>query len=410
MAARRSDTPGERLLGLLAQRLAPRVLSASSGDDPCLRVALRPGALEAGELAALQAAASSADPTAAPAPRHPAERVFVLRLAALEELGPTWPSIGLLLEAARGYLRPPAPPRLAGVLNITPDSFSDGGRYLEPSAAVERALALVAEGADLIDVGGESTRPGAQPVPASEERARVVPLIAALAQRTDVPISVDTTKADVAQAALDAGATIVNDVSGARFDPRMLALVARRGCGCVLMHMLGTPRDMQRDPRYEEVVGDVLESLRARAAAAVEAGVVPDRLWIDPGIGFGKTLDHNLELLRRLSELRSLGLPLYVGVSRKSFIGLLNAAAGRGGEAPQARLGGTAAALAACVWGGAEVLRVHDVAVAGEAARVAWALRDPSRWGPAEPSPAAWQPGAPAVTIADPARERRTTA
>jgi hypothetical protein len=200
------------------------------------------------------------------------EHVVQLQRTVLEQLADAqMPAARLLLGALEAFLRPPEPPRLAGVLNVTPDSFSDGGRYLDPQAAVERGLTLVDEGADLIDVGGESTRPGARAVPAAEERQRVVPVIAALAERTRVPLSVDTTKAAVAEAALDAGATLVNDVSAGRFDPLMLALVADRGCDLVLMHMLGTPRDMQRDPRYGEVVADVLEDLRGRRRRSRQA-------------------------------------------------------------------------------------------------------------------------------------------
>jgi dihydropteroate synthase len=375
MPARPTDALARRLLGERARALAPRVLQARRGPEARLRVAVRLEALAPQARSALAAAARAAERVPWDRPRHPAEGGLLVRRAALEQLAARLPDAALLLDAVQAALQPPRPPRLAGVVNVTPDSFSDGGRFLAPEAAVDHALALVEQGADQLDVGGESTRPGAQPVPAGEERARVVPVLAALAARTTVPLSVDTTKASVAEAALDAGATIVNDVSGGRADPAMLALAARRGCGLVLMHMRGTPRDMQRDPRYDEVVGDVLEELRERAAAAAAAGVDPARLWVDPGIGFGKTLEHNLALLRRLGELRSLGLPLYVGVSRKSFIGRINAAAGRGGEAAGERLGGTAAAVTACVLAGAELLRVHDVAACGEAARVAWALR-----------------------------------
>jgi len=270
-------------------------------------------------------------------------------------------------------------PGLEGSLGKKANDLDPGGATSDMDAQIlafmETAnIRLAAEGAEWIDIGGESTRPGAVAVPASEERRRVVPVVAALAARSSLTLSIDTTKAEVAEAALDAGATVVNDVSAGLADAAMLPLVARRGCGYVLMHMRGTPGDMQRDPRYDEVVADVVEFLRSRAAEALAAGVELPRLLVDPGIGFGKTLEHNLELLRRLQEVRSLGLPIFVGVSRKSFIARLNAAAGRGGEAPQARLGGSAAAVAACVRAGAEVLRVHDVAVMAEAARVAWAL------------------------------------
>jgi dihydropteroate synthase len=267
--------------------------------------------------------------------------------------------------------------RILGVLNVTPDSFShgppaQGAAWRDPGRALERAARMVAEGADLLDVGGESTRPGAEPIPAAEELARVVPVVAALSRALDVPISVDTTKSAVARAALDAGASIVNDISAGRFDAHMLPLVAERRAGYVAMHMQGTPRDMQRAPRYADVVDEVREFLRERSAAAIAAGVDRSKLWIDPGIGFGKTLEHNLALLCRLGELRPLGLPIVLGVSRKSFVTKIT-----GHETPPAeRIGGTAAALTVGVLGGAEILRVHDVAIMREAALVAAALRD----------------------------------
>jgi dihydropteroate synthase len=277
-----------------------------------------------------------------------------------------WP----LGEACFNRRSPVAAPRFLGVVNVTPDSFSDGGAHLDPSRAVEHALALVAEGADLLDVGGESTRPRAEPVAVDEELRRVVPVIAALARHTRVPISVDTTKSAVARAALDAGATIVNDVSAGRFDPAMFAVVAERRAGYVAMHMQGDPRTMQVAPHYEDVVADVTDFLRERCFRALDAGVPRAGLWIDPGIGFGKTAAHNLELLRRLGELRSLGLPILLGVSRKSFIPAVSGI----DHAPAQRLGGTAAAIALGVAHGAEIVRVHDVAVMREAALVARAI------------------------------------
>ncbi len=361
------------LCGGLALSLAPRVIAVGPGPDGRVRAALRPVGLAPDEREAL-AAAAVGPVGAAPGRRDPAERELVFERSGLERLAPEWPAAALLSRAVRAWARRPSSVRIAGVLNVTPDSFSDGGRWLDPARAVEHALELVAEGADLVDVGGESTRPGAAPVPADEELRRVLPVIEALAPRLSVPLCVDTSKAEVAAAALDAGATQVNDVSAGRADPRMLPLVAEHGCDYVLMHMLQSPLSMQHDPCYEEVVTDVLAFLRERAAAALSSGIVPERLMIDPGIGFGKTLEHNLELLRRLCELRSLGAPLFVGVSRKAFIGRINAAAGRAGEAPAERIGGSAAAVAACVQGGAAMLRVHDVAVMAEAARVAQAL------------------------------------
>lgn|GEM_PF-137786 len=244
---------------------------------------------------------------------------------------------------------------IMGIVNVTPDSFSDGGRFFDAAAAVEHGLALVEEGADLLDVGGESTRPGADPVDARDEAARVVPVIEALAAKTGVPISVDTTKASVAAAALDAGASIVNDVSAGRADPEMFSLVADRRVPIVLMHMLGDPRTMQRDPTYRDVVGEVYGFLADRADAAVAAGVDPARILIDPGFGFGKTREHNLVLLRRLREFRCLGYPVLAGTSRKSFIGqTLDVGVDE-------RTEGTAATVAMAVVAGAAVIRVHDV-------------------------------------------------
>jgi dihydropteroate synthase len=255
-----------------------------------------------------------------------------------------------------------------GIVNVTPDSFSDGGRWLAPEAAVEHGLALAAQGADLLDVGGESTRPGAAPVDAAEETARVVPMIRRLAAETDVPVSVDTSKAAVFEAAAGAGASMLNDVSALEGDERMAAAAAAAGVAVVLMHMRGTPRSMQRDPWYADVVTEVAEYLAGRCRAAEAAGIAPESVLVDPGIGFGKTLAHNLELLGRLRELRGLGRPILVGTSRKSFLGsLLDADAG-------ARAWGTAASVAAAVAAGASVVRVHDVAEMTEVACVADAV------------------------------------
>lgn len=251
-----------------------------------------------------------------------------------------------------------------GVLNVTPDSFSDGGRFFEREAAVEQGLRLAAAGADIIDVGGESTRPFAEPVPAEEEIRRVVPVIAALAEKVRIPISIDTTKRRVAEKALAAGAAIVNDISGLRFDPGLADLAARFGVPLVVMHMQGEPRTMQVDPQYGDLIGDVAAALRASAAAAEREGL-PRRLLIaDPGIGFGKTAAHNLELIRRLPELARLDLPLLVGPSRKAFIRRL-VKPDSDGDIPPDRPAvetGTQAAVAAAVMGGAHIVRVHDVA------------------------------------------------
>jgi dihydropteroate synthase len=257
--------------------------------------------------------------------------------------------------------------KLMGVVNVTPDSFSDGGLYLDPARAIEHGQELEAAGAEILDVGGESTRPGAEEVGLEEELRRVEPVVAGLAGE-EAAISVDTSKAAVAAAALDAGAEIVNDVTALRGDPEMAGLCADRGATMVLMHMLGTPRTMQRDPVYEDVVEDVRAFLSERIEVAVAAGIAEERIWVDPGIGFGKTAAHNLELLRRLAELRELGRPLVVGTSRKSFIGRVD-----GSDAGE-RLGGTIASSVLAAAEGAEVLRVHDVAELAQAMAVATAV------------------------------------
>jgi dihydropteroate synthase len=258
-------------------------------------------------------------------------------------------------------------PTLMGVVNVTPDSFSDGGLYLDPEAAVEHGRELVAAGAEILDVGGESTRPGAEVVDEEEELRRVVPVIRGLSD-CGCELSVDTSKAQVAAAALDAGATIVNDVTALRGDPRMAPLCAERGATVVLMHMLGEPRTMQDDPRYGDVVAEVKDFLAERLESAVAAGIAEERVWLDPGIGFGKTAAHNMELLRRLGELRELGRPLVIGTSRKSFIGKVD------GSAAGERLGGTIASSVLAAAEGAAVLRVHDVAEMGQALAVAAAI------------------------------------
>jgi dihydropteroate synthase len=257
-------------------------------------------------------------------------------------------------------------PKLMGVVNVTPDSFSDGGLYLDAEAAIGHGEELVRDGAKILDVGGESTRPGAEAVSAGEELARVEPVVAGLAQAATV--SIDTSKAAVAEAALDAGAAIVNDVTALRGDPEIGALCADRGAGLVLMHMLGTPRTMQDDPRYDDVVEDVRAFLAERLEAALLAGVPEERIWLDPGIGFGKSLDHNLELLRRLGELRELGRPLVVGASRKSFIGKID------GSPVAERIGGSVASSILAAAAGADVLRVHDVAETAQALTMTGAI------------------------------------
>jgi dihydropteroate synthase len=242
---------------------------------------------------------------------------------------------------------------IMGVVNVTPDSFSDGGRFLEAAEAVEHGRELAAQGAALLDVGGESTRPGADPVPTEEELRRVLPVIEGLVGAGRV--SIDTSKTAVAAAALDAGADYVNDVTAFRAEPDLAGLVADRGVDCCLMHMLGTPRTMQDDPRYDDVVADVKAFLEARMAFAVGEGVAEERIMLDPGIGFGKTVEHNLELIRRLDEIVALGRPVVFGVSRKSFLGKLT------GRELGERAVATAAANVLALERGATVFRVHDV-------------------------------------------------
>jgi dihydropteroate synthase len=256
--------------------------------------------------------------------------------------------------------------RIMGVVNVTPDSFSDGGAFLDRDAAVAHGLRLAFEGADLLDIGGESTRPGADPVSEREELHRVIPVIEGiLAANAGVRISIDTSKAGVAAAALDAGADYVNDVTALRGDPEMAALVAERNVDVCLMHMLGTPRTMQAEARYGDVVADVKAFLAERIDAATAAGIARERIEVDPGIGFAKNIDHNLELLRRLRELTELGRPLVLGTSRKSFLGRIT------GRETAERVPATLATVVMGYERGAEVFRVHDVAPARDALAVA---------------------------------------
>jgi dihydropteroate synthase len=253
-----------------------------------------------------------------------------------------------------------------GILNVTPDSFFDGGRYLAAAAAIDHGLELAAQGAAIIDVGGESTRPGAEPVALDEERRRVIPVIEGLiAAGVGAEVSIDTSKVEVARAALDAGAVFVNDVTSFRAEPELAALVAERGVGCCLVHMQGEPRTMQHAPSYGDVVAEVIEFLAARVDAAVAAGIARERIMVDPGIGFGKTVEHNLELLARLDELSVLGLPILIGTSRKSFLGRLT------GRSEEERLAATIATNVIALLRGASVFRVHDVAPLRDALAVA---------------------------------------
>lgn len=254
---------------------------------------------------------------------------------------------------------------IMGVLNVTPDSFYDKGRFFDKKKAVSHALAMVSDGADIIDIGGESTRPGAKEVGASEEMDRVIPVIEAVAGRIKKPVSIDTRKAVVAGAALKAGACIVNDVSALRHDPSMAGVAAKFGAAVILMHMKGTPETMQAAPRYKDVIKEIAAYLKESANLAARAGVKKDNIIVDPGIGFGKTLEHNLEILRRLKDFKILGHPVCIGTSRKSFIGRI-----LGSDDPEDRLAGTIAACAAAIMNGADILRVHDVKEAAEAARI----------------------------------------
>lgn len=260
-------------------------------------------------------------------------------------------------------------PLIMGILNVTPDSFSDGGCYTDISRAVDRALQMEAEGADLIDIGGESSRPGAPPVTTDEELKRVLPVLDSLAGRISIPLSVDTWKSDVADAALAAGAEIINDISGLNFDPALARVVARHQSGLILMHTRGTPQQMQQDTRYADLPGEVATGLQRSAAAALSAGNLRNRIVLDPGIGFAKDTDGNLDLLRRLPELTALGYPLLVGTSRKSFIGRVLQR-----DTVSDRLFGTAATVALAVAAGARILRVHDVRAMHDVARMAHAI------------------------------------
>jgi dihydropteroate synthase len=264
-----------------------------------------------------------------------------------------------------------------GIVNTTPDSFSDGGRFIDPDRAVAHGLRLLEEGADILDIGGESTRPGAEPVDAEEEQRRTEPVIRRILEQVpDAIVSIDTSKACVAEAALHAGARIINDVTAGQGDPDMLPLAAQTGAGLVLMHMQGTPRTMQEHPTYEDVVQEVRIALRERLHTALQAGVAAEQVVLDPGIGFGKTLEHNLELIRNLRELQLEGRPLLLGVSRKRWLQELT-----GREVDQ-RLAASLAGLAACVEQGAKIMRVHDVIESCDMVRIldkVHALKEPPR-------------------------------
>jgi len=276
------------------------------------------------------------------------------------------------LLLARRWIRLGRRTLIQGILNVTPDSFYDGGRYADSGRAVERALQMAEEGADLVDIGGESTRPGSRAVPAEEEMRRILPVIEALSGRLPVPISVDTTKSEVAAAALEAGAEVINDVSGLSFDPRVSEVAARHQSGLIISHIQGRPWTMQRSPRYRHLIPDVLASLRGGVRQALKAGVRSGSILIDPGIGFGKSAWHNVMLLRHLMALRATGYPVMVGASRKSFLSKLQ----ERDPGPDGRLDASLGAAAAAVWYGASALRVHDVAATVRAARSVESVRD----------------------------------
>ena len=263
-----------------------------------------------------------------------------------------------------------------GVLNVTPDSFSDGGKSFDPERAVQQALAIEQAGADLLDIGGESTRPGSTAVSAKEELARVLPVLQALRGLLKIPVSIDTQESEVAEAALEAGAEMINDISGLKSDPRIAEVAARRRAPLILMHMRGEPRTMQAGPFARDVMKDVMQGLRKSVAAARRTGVAKSQIILDPGIGFGKSFAQNYELLQKLPQLAKLGYPLLVGASRKGFLGATLARDGKPAS-PEERIWGTAATVTASILNGAHIVRVHDVAEMAQVARVADCLLDP---------------------------------
>lgn len=284
-------------------------------------------------------------------------------------------------KAIKNYHGRPAVPQLPsiaertlimGILNVTPDSFSDGGQYQDAESAIRHCIQMAEDGADVIDIGGESSRPGSEPVSADQELSRVIPVIEALANQIEIPISIDTYKPEVARAALDAGASIINDITGLA-DERMRSLAAERKVPAIIMHMKGTPRNMQENPEYDDVVSEIMAFFRERIALAVEAGLPEEYLIIDPGIGFGKTLEHNLEIIRNLADFKTLGRPILIGTSRKAFIGNI-----LGGLPPTERLQGTAATVAISIMNGANIVRVHDVKEMSKVAKMADALKPDS--------------------------------
>ena len=259
---------------------------------------------------------------------------------------------------------------IMGILNVTPDSFSDGGLYFDKSTAIKRAFQMVEEGADIIDIGGESTRPGSEPITIEEELRRTIPVIESLSKETKIPLCIDTYKSEVAKKALDAGASMVNDISGLRFDPKMPGVVSEYKVPVVIMHVKGTPRDMQQNPVYEALIPEIMDYLRTGMIIARQAGISEDMIVIDPGIGFGKTFDHNLQIIHNLQEFTLLRKPILIGPSRKAFIGRIL------GDVPVTeRLEGTAAAVAISIMNGANIIRAHDVKEIVKVAKVADAIK-----------------------------------
>jgi dihydropteroate synthase len=259
---------------------------------------------------------------------------------------------------------------IMGILNVTPDSFSDGGRFFNPASATSRGIQMAEEGADIIDIGGESTRPGSEPLSIEEELRRTIPIVGTLAKRIDVPISIDTYKSEVAKMALDAGASIVNDISGLRFDPGMAKVVAGYKVPVVVMHIKGSPKDMQKNPVYEALIPEIVDYFRERIRSATESGIPKDKIIIDPGIGFGKTSEHNIEIINKLDEFTLLEKPVLIGPSRKAFLGKM-----LGDEPAGERLEATAAAVSISIMKGANLVRVHDVKEMVRVAKVADAIK-----------------------------------
>lgn len=259
---------------------------------------------------------------------------------------------------------------IMGILNVTPDSFSDSGRYFRKSAAIKRALRLIEDGADIIDIGGESTRPGSEPVPDAMELRRVLPVVEVLSKESKIPISIDTYKSEVAKRSLDAGASMVNDISGLRADPGMAAVVSQYKVPVIIMHIKGAPKNMQKNPVYRALIPEILDYLKGSIDIAIKSGIKEDKIVVDPGIGFGKTFEHNLDIIHNLHEFTLLGKPLLIGPSRKAFIGKI-----LGGVPPEDRLEGTAAAVAISIMNGANIIRVHDVKEMVRVAKVADAVK-----------------------------------